>query len=461
MELVTNAWHAFVNALALFLWRRLAFIIRSEPAILMDQVAINVRFSADLVVPLRVARDATVKELKESLAKQLSLPVDEIRMIFAGKELLDQIPIKDYDVEEQTTLHAVRVASGVATVGAEVCCPPLGTGVIASQLSEQEQLARQTGANKALFFVYCKQPCGQVQPGKLRVCCATCGEGSFVLSQDPSCWRDVLEAGRLSGKCQVCHRTRAAHFFFKCTGEPHGEHTVVVLQLIRYNYLHVPCLACLDTSQLVLVFRCGHVVCLECFCAYCRSRLDERGFVQHPTLGSTLPCPVGCADSLIEESHHFCLLGAEQYQRYQRFAAEEWVLQAGGVLCPRPGCGQGLLLSSDQGCSRVTCQCGFVFCRQCLQGHHLGPCDSTEKEQATSPWRPSFGMAAQGSSTWDEASWLTVRATTKPCPKCRTPTERSGGCMHMVCNRSQCGFQWCWLCQDEWTRQCMGAHWFG
>ncbi|KAK8777017.1 hypothetical protein V5799_029639 [Amblyomma americanum] len=346
------------------------------------------------------------------------------------------------------------------------------------------------GANKALFFVYCKQPCGQVQPGKLRVCCATCGEGSFVLSQDPSCWRDVLEAGRLSGKCQVCHRTRAAHFFFKCTGEPHGEHTVVVLQLIRYNYLHVPCLACLDTSQLVLVFRCGHVVCLECFCAYCRSRLDERGFVQHPTLGSTLPCPakhrarplsvcggtdtrtlshlvvvcrplevniyvppacrvlsqvyagyetwklfllllpwvcaVGCADSLIEESHHFCLLGAEQYQRYQRFAAEEWVLQAGGVLCPRPGCGQGLLLSSDQGCSRVTCQCGFVFCRQCLQGHHLGPCDSTEKEQATSPWRPSFGMAAQGSSTWDEASWLTVRATTKPCPKCRTPTERSG-----------------------------------
>ncbi|KAK8777016.1 hypothetical protein V5799_029638 [Amblyomma americanum] len=110
----------------------------------MDQVAINVRFSADLVVPLRVARDATVKELKESLAKQLSLPVDEIRMIFAGKELLDQIPIKDYDVEEQTTLHAVRVASGVATVGAEVCCPPLGTGVIASQLSEQEQLARQT-----------------------------------------------------------------------------------------------------------------------------------------------------------------------------------------------------------------------------------------------------------------------------------------------------------------------------
>lgn len=33
---------------------------------------------------------------------------------------------------------------------------------------------------------------------------------------------------------------------------------------------------------------------------------------------------------------------------------------------------------------------------------------------------------------WDEASKVAIRITTKPCPKCRTPTERSGGCMHMV-----------------------------
>lgn len=33
---------------------------------------------------------------------------------------------------------------------------------------------------------------------------------------------------------------------------------------------------------------------------------------------------------------------------------------------------------------------------------------------------------------WDEASRVAIQVTTKPCPKCRTPTERSGGCMHMV-----------------------------
>ena len=31
------------------------------------------------------------------------------------------------------------------------------------------------------------------------------------------------------------------------------------------------------------------------------------------------------------------MLGSHDYDRYQRFAAEESVLQAGGVLCPQPG----------------------------------------------------------------------------------------------------------------------------
>ncbi|KAL1465981.1 hypothetical protein MTO96_026966 [Rhipicephalus appendiculatus] len=76
-------------------------------------------------------------------------------------------------------------------------------------------------------------------------------------------------------------------------------------------------------------------------------------------------------------------------------------------------------------------------------------------------------------SWWAEGSWrhkvahgtrpvdLLCRPPPSHARNVRTPTERSGGCMHMVCSRSQCGFQWCWLCQDEWTRQCMGAHWFG
>lgn len=38
---------------------------------------------------------------------------------------------------------------------------------------------------------------------------------------------------------------------------------------------------------------------------------------------------------------------------YQRFGAEEFVLQAGGVLCPQPGCGMGILAPED--CRRIQC----------------------------------------------------------------------------------------------------------
>jgi hypothetical protein len=42
-----------------------------------------------------------------------------------------------------------------------------------------------------------------------------------------------------------------------------------------------------------------------------------------------------------------------QYVQYQRFATEEFVLRAGGVLCPQPGCGMGIL--ADPECTKITC----------------------------------------------------------------------------------------------------------
>ncbi|ELW63278.1 E3 ubiquitin-protein ligase parkin [Tupaia chinensis] len=45
-----------------------------------------------------------------------------------------------------------------------------------------------------------------------------------------------------------------------------------------------------------------------------------------------------------------------QYGRYQQYGAEECVLQMGGVLCPSPGCGAGLL--PEPGLRKVTCEAG-------------------------------------------------------------------------------------------------------
>ena len=46
----------------------------------------------------------------------------------------------------------------------------------------------------------------------------------------------------------------------------------------------------------------------------------------------------------------FRLIGSSEYDRYQRFGAEELVLQSGGVLCPQPGCGAGILPELTESC---------------------------------------------------------------------------------------------------------------
>lgn len=99
----------------------------------------------------------------------------------------------------------------------------------------------------------------------------------------------------------------------------------------------------------------------------------------------------------------------------------------------------------------------------CLKGYHMGDCQPDEPNAGSDAQASDYAVDPQRAATarWDEATAVTIKVITKPCPQCRTPTERSGGCMHMVCTRSGCGLEWCWVCQIGWTRDCMGAHWFG
>lgn len=227
--------------------------------------------------------------------------------------------------------------------------------------------------SKARFFVHCSQ-CNELCSGKLRVRCSECKGGAFTVYKDPECWDDVLKSHRIHGLCEnseiACTYGEQAgppfaEFYFKCAKHTSaGEKDFAApLSLIKRNIRNVPCLACTDVNDPVLVFGCdaGHVTCLDCFRTYCLSRLMERQFIPHPDYGYTLACPAGCENSFISEVHHFKLLTREQYERYQRFATEEYVLQAGGVLCPQPGCGMGLLVDLD--CTKVTCLkgCGVSY----------------------------------------------------------------------------------------------------
>eukprot|EP00118_Oscarella_pearsei_P018427 m.188772 g.188772 ORF g.188772 m.188772 type:complete len:449 (+) comp39394_c0_seq7:67-1413(+) len=448
----------------------------------MSTVRLIVRFDSNRGVSVDVDPSTSVRALKERIARDQNVNASEIRIIFSGRELKDEMTVRDYEFDRQSIIHVVRGGGNRSrsrvrdinlrqVAGSLASLPETGGTDTSLTSGPGPRTGTEAGAvpmtARPAFYIYCKDPCKSLKPGKLRVRCAICKKNTFLLDQDPSGWDDVLQSGRIRGKCQE-HSCRglSAEFYFKCGAHPADEKdNSMPLYLIRTNTLKVPCITFDEETDQVLVFPCPsmHVMCIECFRMYCITKLNDRQFIETPRHGYTLSCPAGCEDSHIHEVHHFYLLGPDQYERYQRFATEECVLQMGGILCPQRGCGMGILPESEN--RRICCpQCSFLFCRRCNEAYHTGSCQqqnevvNPEVERAS---QYTVDPARAERSRWDRESKEVISQTTKPCPKCNVPIEKNGGCMHMSCIRANCHFEWCWLCEKAWSRNCQSSHWFG
>lgn len=451
-----------------------------------------VRYNLGPGVAVELQEQVSVAELKQVVGNQHGVRPEDLRVLFAGRELRSTATLQGSDLPEQSTVHVVLPPAGSSSQllllqerlarggeqdsltrldlsSSQLPSTSSGLAVILEGSdggAEEAPAASVRGVRRcSSFFVFCKT-CSSIQPGKLRVRCRSCRQTTLTLSRGPSCWDDVLLQSRIHGVCQSdgCHGNEA-EFFMKCASHPTSDDDLsVALNLIMFNSRDVPCIACCDIMDVVLVFQCSerHVICLDCFRQYCLTRLNERQFVHHPVIGYSLPCAVGCDDSLIRELHHFRVLGNDQYGRYLQYGAEECLRVIGGLLCPSPGCGAGLVPPEDS--RRVECDrqlgCGFVFCKDCRESFHQGACHA-EEAPPTGAASQSFVVDEEASlrGRWDRASLLLLQESTKRCPQCSVPVEKNGGCMHMQC--PLCRAEWCWICGIAWNRECMGAHWFG
>ena len=88
-----------------------------------------------------------------------------------------------------------------------------------------------------------------------------------------------------------------------------------------------------------------------------------------------------------------------------------------------------------------------VACPECDATFSLAAADAAADAVASPDGEP-LGSANAGDAAW-------VREHTRPCPRCRAPILKNGGCNAMRCAR--CGVSFCWACMRS-SRECTHFH---
>jgi len=153
-------------------------------------------------------------------------------------------------------------------------------------------------------------------------------------------------------------------------------------------------------------------------------------------------CPSPKCKALVHEVAFKILVDEKLLEKYKYYFTRSFVENNDYVKwCPSPGCSNAVRCDSINRKKPITCGCGYTFCFQCADvdvgDHSPAPCDQVRK------WKKKANEESEN------IKWLI--SNTKKCPKCRSPIEKNGGCMHMTCRTASCMFEFCWLCRGPWS----------
>mmetsp|Transcript_119722 Transcript_119722/g.211640 ORF Transcript_119722/g.211640 Transcript_119722/m.211640 type:complete len:505 (-) Transcript_119722:68-1582(-) len=188
------------------------------------------------------------------------------------------------------------------------------------------------------------------------------------------------------------------------------------------------------TDPPISVMPCGHnSYCGDCWKQYVETAVQEgKGCLE-------LKCPTAKCGERLRPEHLKRFCSDELWRRYERFLVEAFVEGNSELAwCPGRGCDRAARKRPGLKSLQVECPCGLQWCLGCKSDTHRPvPCEIVQE------W------SKKNKETSEDSIWL-VR-NTKPCPKCKNPIEKNGGCMHMTCRPpGGCGYEFCWICMQNW-----------
>lgn len=207
---------------------------------------------------------------------------------------------------------------------------------------------------------------------------------------------------------------------------------------LEANQEPLECLICMETFGPSQVFSlcCGHRYCKGCWKEYLEVKIKDG------PICISARCPAPKCKAIVNENAFKTLVDEASFKKYEHYLARSFVENNDYVKwCPSPGCIYAVKSENSRPKKSASCLCGYQFCFNCadsdIGAHTPAPCDQVEK------WKQ------KSKDESENVKWMLQN--TKKCPKCRSPIEKNGGCMHMTCRNANCMYEFCWLCRGPWT----------
>ncbi|KDO22412.1 hypothetical protein SPRG_11364 [Saprolegnia parasitica CBS 223.65] len=199
--------------------------------------------------------------------------------------------------------------------------------------------------------------------------------------------------------------------------------TMLGLGMAETSYCQI-CLEYVDVASTVALSVCGHRFCADCIHGYLASKISD-GLVAPKCFfadGDGRPC-----EALIPPSDIQALVSTDVFEKYEKFNFIK--AHAGARECPH--C-HVLQVGNGPDDPHMDCtQCGEAFCYTHSNAHPHSTCLEYEAK-----------MRAE-----DKVNQAKISQISKPCPGCKSPVEKNGGCNQMKC--VTCGVHFCWLCGEK------------
>jgi len=270
-----------------------------------------------------------------------------------------------------------------------------------------------------------------------------------------SCLEVLVNTKKSNAYCYKCGKYVKIKEKLKCSKSCSND-TVILQQIRDPKSFRLPrrqsdvCGICFDDgfTEMVLYESSTingpcHSFCIDCFKRHAEISVKERKLnFDHD--GTYLPCPICQTETKNWNCHILYLAGDSIYNLFQKVSTEYTIVKnlKNGIICPNPKCGAGFESDIDYIGASIKCpECKYYFCTKCKMAAH-----------------PLKSKCEKGETPDDTKSLLFLN-NMKHCPFCDTPSEKSDGCNHIICQMPSCRREWCYICESEWGFECMKRHW--